>query len=152
MVILITNTKGGVGKSTLAVHLLAWLDQRGQSVVLLDTDEQQTANDWAKTALPEVPRQQETNPKKVVATLRQLRKEYDFVVCDTPGSYSLTTTMLPSLSDIAIIPLQPSDADIDELSKALFHIQVAKQRGGKRAIEATLVLSLTAANDSRSIR
>lgn len=152
MVILVTNTKGGVGKSTLAVHLLAWLHDHGQSAVLLDTDDQQTSFDWSSKALPDLPVQQETNPKKIVPLLKQLNAQYDFVICDTPGSYSLTTTMLPSLCDLALVPLQPSDADIDELSKALFHIQVAKQRRSKVPLQATLVLSLTAPNDARSTR
>lgn len=152
MVILVTNTKGGVGKSTIAVHMLAWLHSRGQSVVFLDTDQQKTGYDWARRALPELPAVHESDPEEIVAKVRKLDSEYDFVVCDSPGSYSMTTTMLPILSDLAVLPLQPSDADIDELSKALFHIQVAKQRGSKKGLDAVLVLNLTAPNDARSIR
>src|SRR4051794_31815807 len=38
MIIVIANSKGGVGKSTIAVHLAAWLHEQGHSVILADCD------------------------------------------------------------------------------------------------------------------
>ena len=46
MLIIVANTKGGVGKSTIAVHLAVWLLDQGCDVALLDTDEQGTASTW----------------------------------------------------------------------------------------------------------
>jgi cellulose biosynthesis protein BcsQ len=40
------GTKGGTGKTTIAVHAAAWLAARGRRVLLIDADEQQTAMDW----------------------------------------------------------------------------------------------------------
>ena len=36
MFIAVVNEKGGVGKSTLAVHLATWLFDRGAKVALID--------------------------------------------------------------------------------------------------------------------
>jgi Mrp family chromosome partitioning ATPase len=36
MIIVIANSKGGVGKSTIAVHLTVWLKELGHSVILAD--------------------------------------------------------------------------------------------------------------------
>ncbi len=44
MIITIANSKGGVGKSTIAVHLAAWLHEQGHSVTLADCDTQQSSS------------------------------------------------------------------------------------------------------------
>ena len=54
MFITFTNTKGGVGKSTLASHLAIWLFDRGYRVALLDTDPQGTSSEWIKRAEPNI--------------------------------------------------------------------------------------------------
>lgn len=145
MVIMVSNTKGGVGKSTIAVHLAGWLFDKGYDVVLLDTDKQATSSTWLSNTEPELQTFFETEPKQIVSTLKKLIKEFDFVICDTEGSYGVTGTILPTLADLAIVPLQPSEADVDELEKALFHIQFANT-------ECILVFSMTSSNDRKSNR
>ena len=54
MIIVVANSKGGVGKSTLAVHLAAWLFEQGHTVTLADCDTQHSSSDWIKEAMPEV--------------------------------------------------------------------------------------------------
>jgi len=46
MIIATTNSKGGVGKSTIAVHLAAWLHQQGKNVIVIDCDTQQSCSRW----------------------------------------------------------------------------------------------------------
>src|SRR3546814_17288584 len=48
MIAAILNQKGGVGKTTLATHIAGELAMRGQSVVLLDADPQDSALDWTQ--------------------------------------------------------------------------------------------------------
>lgn len=150
MLIIVANTKGGVGKSTIAVHLAVWLLDQGCDVALLDTDEQGTASSWLSKVEPSIPVYSEREPNKLVSLIRRLKKQHEFVVCDTEGSYGFVGTLLPSLADLAIVPLQPSEADVDELDKALFHIQVAQESKGTP--HAVLVLSMTAPNDAKSNR
>jgi cellulose biosynthesis protein BcsQ len=117
---------------------------------LLDTDEQGTASSWLSKVEPSIPVYSEREPNKLVSLIRRLKKQHEFVVCDTEGSYGFVGTLLPSLADLAIVPLQPSEADVDELDKALFHIQVAQESKGTP--HAVLVLSMTAPNDAKSNR
>ena len=49
MIIAMTNSKGGVGKSTLAVHLAAWWHEQGARVALVDADVQLAAVPVANT-------------------------------------------------------------------------------------------------------
>ena len=54
MFLAMVNAKGGVGKSTLAVHLAVWLHERGQRVMLVDCDLQRSSSQWMAEAAPEV--------------------------------------------------------------------------------------------------
>ena len=47
MIISILNQKGGVGKTTLAVHLATGLSRQGGRVLLIDADPQTSALDWS---------------------------------------------------------------------------------------------------------
>jgi chromosome partitioning protein len=47
MIITVASFKGGVGKTTTAVHLAAYLASAG-SVVLIDGDPNRSATGWAK--------------------------------------------------------------------------------------------------------
>jgi len=49
----LTNSKGGVGKTTIAVHLAAFLAKKKREVVFIDADPQQSASTWIRElALP----------------------------------------------------------------------------------------------------
>jgi chromosome partitioning protein len=50
VLIAVLNQKGGVGKSTTAVHLARWLQLQGRAVHLADLDPQQTSSVWLAAA------------------------------------------------------------------------------------------------------
>ena len=49
-VIAIVNAKGGVGKSTISVHLAAWLYEQGHSVLFIDCDDPKGQCHWLDEA------------------------------------------------------------------------------------------------------
>jgi chromosome partitioning protein len=48
MIIALLNQKGGVGKTTLALHLAGEWASKGRRVLLIDADPQSSARDWSQ--------------------------------------------------------------------------------------------------------
>jgi len=113
MIISLLNQKGGVGKTTLAVHLAMALSQRGKRVLMVDADPQGSALDWAasregETAFPVIGLPKATLHKE----LPKLATDYDFLVIDgAPRVYDVARSAIMA-SDIVLIPVQPSPYDV----------------------------------------
>lgn len=141
MIIAVANSKGGVGKSTLAVHLAAWLSERGRSVALADCDTQQSSSQWVREACPLVRTLCFQNPDDIIETLPHLAREVDYVVADGPGSLVEVTRAILLVADTAIVPCKASMLEIRALDAATKVLRLARQiRSGQP--EATLVLSM----------
>ena len=111
-VIALVGNKGGAGKTTLTVNLAVGLGRVGR-VVILDTDPQGSSAQWRAIA------EDDTIPEVVAATeqlaeqVRDLRTSYDFVVVDCPPYVQAPQTMsILQVSDLALIPVQPSPFDL----------------------------------------
>lgn len=113
MIISLLNQKGGVGKTTLAVHLAMGLSMRRKRVMLVDADPQTSALDWAAS--------RETDARFPViglpkATLhREVPKHaesYDYIVIDGPGKAYDVPRSAALASDLILIPVQPSAYDV----------------------------------------
>lgn len=114
MKIAITNTKGGVGKTTTAIHLGVALFHHG-SVVVYDADPQGSASEWAMRA-DEVgtPLPFEVRPANM-AQLRRIGGEADFVIIDTGPSDPRLIDAALEVADLAIIPTAPSSIDMSRV-------------------------------------
>jgi chromosome partitioning protein len=141
MIIVIANSKGGVGKSTLAVHLAAWLHEQGHTVVLADCDTQHSSSEWIGEAAPEVRAVRLESPDAILDTLPQLDQEADFVIADGPGSNTETSRALLLRGDLAIVPCKASMLEARALVQATAVLRQA-QDIRKGAPEAVIVLSM----------
>src|SRR5690606_32167119 len=104
MIIAFVNSKGGVGKSTLAGNLAGWLDQQGHTVILADCDSQQSSSEWIREAAPKIEIARLSSPDEVLDELPSLAREADFVIADGPGSQTETSRALLMWADMAVIP------------------------------------------------
>lgn len=141
MIIVVANSKGGVGKSTLAAHLAAWLHRHGHTVTLADCDTQASSSEWLAEASPGVRTVRLTNPDQILDQLPALGLESDYVVADGPGSNTETSRALLLRADLAIVPCKASMLEVRALAQATAVLRQAQDiRGGQPA--ATIVLSM----------
>jgi chromosome partitioning protein len=144
-IIAVANSKGGVGKSTTAVHLAAWLFEQGHRVTLADCDTQQSSSEWAREAMPGVKAVRLDNPDQILNELPSLAADTDYVVCDGPGSQTETSRALLLRADLAIVPCKASMLEVRALAKATDVLRQAQDiRGG--VPRAVIVLSMVGKN------
>ena len=145
MIIVIANSKGGVGKSTLAVHLAHWLSQNKQSVILADCDTQSSSSQWIAEAAPDVRAVRLSNPDQILDMLPQLGEEADYVIADGPGSNTETSRALLLRADFALVPCKASMLEVRALAQATSVLRQSQDiRHGKP--DAMLVLSMVGKN------
>src|SRR5271169_3894158 len=141
MIIVVANSKGGVGKSTLAVHLTAWLHKQGHSVILADCDMQHSSSEWASEAVSGIKTVRLSNAEEILDRLPQLEQEADYVVADGPGSNTETSRALLLRADLALVPCKASMLEVRALAQATNVLRQAQDiRGGQP--RAVIVLSM----------
>lgn len=110
-IIAVLNQKGGAGKTTIATHLARAYQLEGKSVLLIDSDPQGSARDWAAM--------REDQPVSTVGIDRPTIERdikslaaVDWVIIDgAPQAQDLAVSAMKA-ADFVLIPVQPSPYDI----------------------------------------
>ena len=138
-VIALVGNKGGAGKTTLSVNLAAGLAKQ-KSAVLVDADPQGSALQWnaftdSSAAITVIEANGNLNTR-----VKELSKEYDYVVVDCPPSvHAPQTITVLEICDLALIPVQPSPVDL----WATVHTEKAVEdaRQSNTNLQAVLVIN-----------
>jgi chromosome partitioning protein len=120
MILTVGNTKGGVGKTTLAVNLTIGLALEGFDVLLIDGDEQGTA-----TAFTELRANYDKDPPgkarytvvslhgaAIRSQVRMLASKYDHIVVDVGGRDSGSLRAALTVSNVLLVPCAPRSFDL----------------------------------------
>ena len=139
MILTVGNTKGGVGKTTLALNIAIARAQAGRDVWLIDGDRQGTAQDAiairahrgqtpgiACAAYPDGP--------LLRAQVQQQTGKFDDIIIDAGGRDSTALRAALTLSDVLLVPFQPRSYDVwalDDIAKLIDEARAV--RDGLRA-------------------
>jgi chromosome partitioning protein len=108
--IMLLNSKGGCGKSTLATNLASYYASQGKAVVIADFDRQGSSMEWLEA------RPQDRPPIRGIAAWRdtvRVPRSTDYVIMDVPaGAHGPDLTALVRRAQTVIIPVLPSPTDI----------------------------------------
>jgi chromosome partitioning protein len=130
-VIALTNSKGGVGKSTVAVHLAAWCHQCGRHTALVDADAQGASSVWLHEAEPDMAISRLQTPDDILDQVPRLATQYDVLVIDGPAGLSEVTRAVLLVANLALLPCGPSVLDLRALQEAIRVVgQAQRIRGG----------------------
>jgi len=130
--IALVNNKGGVGKSTTAVHLSSWLEKRRKRVMLVDADAHESSSRWLDKRESNIKYLAFTNPDQILNDIPKLAENTDFLVVDAPAGMAETTRAILLRADLAVCPCQPTTLDTDSTEQNLQPIKQAQSlRDGK---------------------
>ena len=115
MIVAFLNQKGGVGKTTLALHLAGAWARQGRRVTVIDADPQGSALDWSEQ------RARENGPRLfgVIGLARdtlhreapEIARNTDHVIIDGPPRIAGLMRSALLAADLVIVPVQPSPFD-----------------------------------------
>lgn len=113
MIISVQNQKGGVGKTTLAVHISYVLATSKKRVLLIDADPQGSSRDWAAIREDEPPFSVVGLDRPTIhRDLPKLSEGYDHVVIDSPPRVTDLARSAMMAAELVVIPIQPSPYDV----------------------------------------
>jgi chromosome partitioning protein len=140
-IIVLGNEKGGSGKSTTAMHIMAALTRSGHKTGAIDLDlrqkslfryldNRQSFIDRKGVTLPMPARgeleaatddsaaqAQDQEQDRFSSTISRLEETCDFIIIDCPGAHTRYSQMAHSIADTLITPMNDSLIDFDLLAR-----------------------------------
>lgn len=138
-VIAVVGNKGGAGKTTLSVNLAAGLAKQA-SIAVVDADPQGSSLQWRDIADVQDSISLFPATESLQTQATELAREFDYVVVDCPPSvHAPQTISVLEVSDLALIPVQPSPVDL----WATVHIEraIANARKTNPSLRSLLVIN-----------
>ena len=112
MIIAILNQKGGAGKTTIAINLARALKQKGDKVLLVDSDPQGSARDWHAAGDGNLLNVVGLDRPTLDKDIKSVSDGYKWVIIDGAPQLADMAVCAIKCADVVLIPVQPSPYDI----------------------------------------
>ena len=149
VVVGVTNSKGGSGKSTVCIHLGGAAEDAAVRTLIIDTDSQRSCLDWdvnrdrAGPGPRVVSARDGRNVARAVAWGRD--QGFDLIIIDTAGRDAVTLPSIMSVCDIVLMPAQPNLMDLNATLPV-------RRMAGKLDILAPVILTRVLHEDTARTR
>jgi chromosome partitioning protein len=147
--ILVINSKGGSGKTTLSTNLASYFASKGHKTAIMDYDPQGSSLQWLKVRPSQHPTIHGANasPSKKRGQLRSIAmavpSDTEYLIIDAPaGVEGLMLQELVRKCHFILIPVAPSAIDIHATADFIRHLMLVggiRQRNIKAGIVANRV-------------
>ena len=117
--------KGGVGKTTLAVHLAVAALRAGERVAIIDTDPQASAAAWARIRGGSSPDVVPVPAQRLAEALAAAEEDYSIVIVDSAPRASAEAAAICAAVDLVLVPTRPSAVDLETLEQSVRIVQAA---------------------------
>jgi chromosome partitioning protein len=109
--VMVMNSKGGCGKSTLATNIATYFANDGYKVALADYDPQRTSLDWLAMRPEDLPKI--TGIAAADEGLRAAPRDTEILVIDAPArTHGSEMNELVRRAETILVPIMPSPIDI----------------------------------------
>lgn len=117
--------KGGVGKTTLAVHLAVAALRAGERVAIIDTDPQASAAAWGRIRGGSSPDVVPVPAQRLTEALTAAEEDYSIVIVDSAPRASAEAATICAAVDLVLVPTRPSAVDLETLEQSVRIVQAA---------------------------
>jgi chromosome partitioning protein len=157
MIVVVGNTKGGVGKTTLAVQIALLRQMAGGAALLIDADRQGSAQNAATMRAeggrtPPLACVQLADGRLLRAQLGPLAGKHHDTIIDAGGRDNEALRRALILSDLLIVPVQPRAVDVwslTDIADLIDRAQEAREDEGRSRLRILAVLNLADPGDNR---
>ena len=109
--VMVMNSKGGCGKSTLATNIASYFATEGFKVALADYDPQRTSLDWLSMRPEDLPKI--TGVPAYEEGLRSAPRDTEILVIDAPArTHGAEMNELVRRAETILVPVMPSPIDM----------------------------------------
>ena len=147
MIIGLANSKGGVGKSTLARNLVVYLNDQGHKAALVDAEEDAPTATLLSRFDSSIETRSATSLDAIDDAVAELTEAGFHVVLDAPGKEGDQVSTLCLLSDLVLVPLCVSEQDILQTIGVIKLVRRQQERSRDGKPTASVVLTRTLKND-----
>ena len=136
-IVAVMGSKGGVGKTTVAVAFAAWRAESGASVLVVDTDSNRSASRFLTDAqIPGVEVVCLDDPDAVLEQVPSLAERFESIVIDGAGGLDELSRAALLRCDVAILPSGAGALDLRGLERSARLVRQAQsvRSGPPRAV------------------